>query len=230
MITRLTTRVAPAAAAVALALGLAAAVAPTAQAAPAVHPVRTSPWLAGGELPLASSFHWKAEPGTEYTTTGQFQWLYTCGIGDPTTELHSASVSVMQFGAPKYVGASQLLFHFKSTAVAKAALARIERDYASCAVRLDKEDRTDITSGKPLHWTVTRTAAIADGAAYRVTGRDSAGKPADTADLPSDAQELFVQDGATVSMVAIDAGSPKIDNAAGAGATLRTMAYRLIHA
>ena len=230
MMKRLTIRLAPAAAAVALALGLGAAVAPTAQAAPAVHPVRTSPWLSGGELPLSSTFHWKAEPKTEYTTTGQFQWLFTCGIGDPTTEVHSSSVSVMQFGGAKNVVASQLLFHFRSTAVAKAALARLERDYSSCAARLDKENSVDISSGKRLHWTVTRTASLTEGAAYRVTGRDSAGKLADDPDLYSDAQELFVQHGATLSMVGIYAESSKIDNAAGAGSTLRTMDYRLIHA
>jgi len=231
MITRLfSSRVASVAAAGAVALGLAAAVASPAQAASAVHPVRTSPWLSGSELPLFSSFHWKAEPKTEYTTTGQFQWLYTCGIGDPTSELKTVSVSVMQFGTSKRVEASQLLFHFKSTAAAKAALAKVERDYASCAVRLDKEDRTDITSGKPLHWTVTRTAAETDGVAYRVTGRDSAGKLADTPDLPSDAQELFAQNGATISMISIDAESSTIDSAAGAAGTLRTMSYRLAHA
>jgi hypothetical protein len=233
MITRLSSRVAAAAAAGAVALGLAAAAAAPAQAAtaaPAVHAVRTSPWLTGSELPLFSAFHWKAEPGTEYTTTGEFQWLYSCGVGDPTTELRTSSVSVMQFGTTKRVDAAQLLFHFRSTALAKAALARIEHDYTGCAARLDEQQSTDLDSGRPLHWSVTRTAADAGGVGYRVTGRDSAGRLASTPDLFSDAQELFAQNGATISMISIDAESATIDNAVGAAGTLRTMGYRLSHA
>jgi hypothetical protein len=229
---RRSARIAASVTAAALALGVAAVAAPAAQAATTSgQAARTSAWLAGGELPLASTFHWKAQPDTQWTTKGSFQWLYTCGTGNPTKELNTSSVSAMQFSTTsKQAQASQVLFHFSDATVAKKAMAAIERDYAGCAKDFNHRRWLDISSGKPLHWTVTRTATRADGVAYRVVGRDTAGKPADTPDLSSDAQELFVQHGKTISMISLDALNGKIDNAAGAASTLRAMSYRLSHA
>ena len=175
-------------------------------------------------------FRWKAEPKTRQTSTGPWQALYSCEFSSPD-QLHVTSVTGMQFGGVnRHVQASQALFRFKDSATARKALGAIEHDYAGCAKHLNSGHPIDIDSHKPDHWTLTRTAARADGAAYRLVGRDSAGKPASAPSLPPDSQELFVQHGATISMIGLYGLNGKIDNASGAASTLRTMSYRLSHA
>ncbi|MFE8949544.1 hypothetical protein [Streptomyces sp. NPDC007856] len=231
MYKRIASRIAASAAAAAVALGAAATLAPAAQAAtPAARTAHTSPWLSGSELPLATTFRWKAEPKTRHTSTGPWQALYSCEFSSPE-QLHVTSVTGMQFqGVDRHVQASQALFHFKDSATARKALSDIEHDYAGCAKHLNSGHPIDIDSGKPDHWTLTRTATRADGAAYRLVGRDSAGKPATAPDLSPDSQELFVQHGATISVLGLYALNGKIDNASGAASALRAMSYRLSHA
>ncbi|SEK68571.1 hypothetical protein [Streptacidiphilus jiangxiensis] len=215
-------RAAKFAAVAAVALGLAAGATGTANAAG-----HTSPWLTGAQMPQTSAFHWQAEPKTRYTTTGEFQWLYTCGAADPTHELHSSSVSVEQYGTKaRHVQGSEVLFHFSSAAKAKAALKRIEFDYATCVGRLD-HGAVDMQTGKPVHARVDRTAWIQDGVSYRVEIRNKLGRPAELPDLPSDAQEFFVQRGNTVSFVTVEGTNPHLDVTAGSLNVLKTMAARL---
>jgi hypothetical protein len=214
-----TSRIAKFAAVTAAALGLAAGAAGSANAA-------TSPWLTGGQMPQAGSFHWQAQPQTRYTTTGEFQWLYTCGSGEPTRELHSSSVSAEQFATKvRGVQGSQILFHFSSTAKAKAALKKIESDYTTCLPRLDR--MTDYATGKPAHARIDRTAWVQQGVSYRVEIRNVKGRPADLADLPSDAQEFFVQRGNTISFVAIEGTNTHLDVTKGSLNALKAMAARL---
>jgi hypothetical protein len=216
----LSSRFAKIAVVTATALGLAVGAAGTADAA------AVSPWLTGGQMPQTAAFHWQAQPQTRYTTTGVFQWLYTCGTAEPTHELRTSSVSAQQYATKAHgVQGAQLLFHFSSTAKAKAALAKIEADYAHCAARLDRF--SDLDTGKHVHARVDRTAWLPGGVAYRVEIRNNLGRPADMPDLPSDAQELFVQRGATISYIALDGSNPHIDAVKGSLQVLKTMAARL---
>ncbi|MEZ0064261.1 hypothetical protein ABIA32_000239 [Streptacidiphilus sp. MAP12-20] len=203
----------------ATALGLAAGATGTANAA-------VSPWLTGSQMPQAGAFHWQAQPQYRYTTTGQFQWLYTCGTIDPTRGLHTSSVSVEPFATKaRGVQGTQILFHFSSAVKAKAALKRIETDYANCAQRLDHA--YDMTTGKRVHARVDRTAVVPGGVSYRLEIRNNLGRPADMADIPSDAQEFFVQRGNTISFVSVDGSNPRIDVTTGSLQVLKTMAARL---
>lgn len=215
-------RVATFAAVTAAALGLTAFAAGSADAAG-----HTSPWLTGGQMPQQSSFHWQAEPQTRYTTTGDFQWLYTCGSGDPVHELRTSSVSVEQFRTRAHgAQGSQVLFHFSSTAKAKAALKRIEADYASCVNRIDR-GAVDMNTGRPVHARVDRTAWLQAGVSYRVEVRNNLGRPAVLPDLPSDAQEFFVQRGNTISFVDIEGSNRHLDVTTGSRGVLTAMAARL---
>ncbi|WP_052434441.1 hypothetical protein [Streptacidiphilus melanogenes] len=213
-------RVAKFAAVTAAALGLAAGAAGSADAA-------TSPWLTGSQMPANAYFHWQAQPQTRYTTTGEFQWLYTCGSGEPTRELHSSSVSTEQFGTKAHgVQGGQVLFHFSSTAKASAALKKIESDYATCVSRID-HGAVDENTGKPVHASVTRTAWLQSGVSYRVEIRNNLGRQANLPDLPSDAQEFFVQHGTTVSFVEIEGANRYVDVTTGSRYVLNAMAARL---
>ncbi|WP_042366578.1 hypothetical protein [Streptacidiphilus neutrinimicus] len=213
-------RVATFAAVTAAALGLAAGAAGSASAA-------TSPWLTGSQMPQNTYFHWQAEPQTRYTTTGDFQWLYTCGSGDPIRELHTSSVSAEQFGAKAHdVQGGQILFHFSSSAKASAALRKIESDYATCVGRID-HGAVDENTGKAVHAGVERTAWLQSGVSYRVEIRNNLGRPAALPDLPSDAQEFFVQRGDTISFVDIEGGNRYVDVTKGSLNVLKTMAARL---
>jgi hypothetical protein len=204
------------------ALGLAAGAAGSANAAG-----HTSPWLTGKQMPQTGYFHWQAEPQTRYTTTGDFQWLYTCGSGDPVRELRTSSVSAEQFGTKaRSAQGSQILFHFSSTAKAKAALKRIESDYVTCVNRID-HGAVDMNTGKRVHARVDRSAWIANGVSYRVEIRNNLGRPAVLPDLPSDAQEFFVQRGDTISFVDIEGSNRYLDVTKGSLGVLKTMAARL---
>ncbi|WP_042415645.1 hypothetical protein [Streptacidiphilus anmyonensis] len=177
--------------------------------------------------PANAYFHWQAEPQTRYTTTGDFQWLYTCGSGDPIRELHTSSVSAEQFGTKaRSVQGSQVLFHFSSTAKASAALKKIEADYATCVSRID-HGAVDENTGKAVHASVERTAWLQSGVSYRVEIRNNLGRPAALPDLPSDAQEFFVQRGDTISFVDIEDGNRYIDVTTGSQGVLKAMAARL---
>ncbi|GAA2246058.1 hypothetical protein GCM10010430_30010 [Kitasatospora cystarginea] len=215
----------------ALAIGLAGALAPAAQAATA--DATASPWLSGSEVPLAAGHHWKAQPEKRYTTTGEFQWLLTCGVGGPAKELGTKSISVMPFtdsaNSHDPVDAAQILFNFKDSAAAKKAMATIKRDYAGCVKRRNAQHWGDETTGQPVHFAVGRTAVTEDGTAYRFAARNSSGKPAVIDDLPSEAQELFVQNGPTISMISINASRVNISDTTEAAKTLAAMSEHLIN-
>jgi hypothetical protein len=216
-------RAAKFAAVTAVALGLAAGVTGTASAAG-----HTSPWLTGAQMPQTGYFHWQAEPKTRYTTTGEFQWLFTCGYDKrPAHELGTSSISVEQFGTKvRNVQGSQILFHFSSAAKARTALKRIESDYAHC-VNLIDHGPVDYDLSKHVHASVDRTAWIQQGIAYRLEIRNAVGRPASIPDLPSDAQEFFVQRGDTISFVQIENTNPHLDVTTGSLNVLKTMAARL---
>ncbi|RAG86526.1 hypothetical protein DN069_06085 [Streptacidiphilus pinicola] len=216
-------RAAKFAAVTAVALGLAAGATGTANAAG-----HTSPWLTGRQMPQAGSFHWQAEPKTRYTTTGEFQWLFTCGYNKrPAHELGTSSISVEQFGTrTRGVQGSQVLFHFSSAAKAKTALTRIEADYAHCVGLID-HGAVDYDLHKPVHARVDRTAWIQQGVSYRLEIRNAAGRPGNVPDLPTDAQEFFVQRGNTISFVNIEGTNAHLDVTKGSLNVLEAMAARL---
>ncbi|MEY9870726.1 hypothetical protein ABH931_000180 [Streptacidiphilus sp. MAP12-33] len=216
-------RAAKFAAVTAVALGLAAGATGSANAA-----THTSPWLTGAQMPQSGAFHWQAEPKTRHTTTAEFQWLFTCGYDKrPAHELGTSSISVEQFATKAHlVQGSQVLFHFSSAAKAKTALARIESDYAHCANLVDRGP-VDYDLHKHVHASVTRTAWITQGVSYRLEIRNAAGRPGNIPDLPSDAQEFFVQRGDTISFVQIEGTNAHLDVATGSLNVLKTMAARL---
>jgi hypothetical protein len=211
-------RIAEFAAVTAAALGLAAG---TANAAG-----HASPWLTGRQMPQAGSFHWQAEPQRRWTTAGEFQWLYTCGSGNPIRDLHTSSVSAEPFATKvRGVVGSQVLFHFSSTAKAKAALKMIESDYAHCLPGLDRMH--DFATGKPVRVRIDRTAWLQQGISYRVEIRNVKGRPAELPDLPSGAQEFFVQRGNTISFVTVEGTNAHLDVTKGSLNVLKAMAARL---
>ncbi|MFC1439410.1 hypothetical protein ABUW04_14195 [Streptacidiphilus sp. N1-10] len=190
-------------------------------------------WLQPSEYPLDTQFRWKPSGGaTPSNTTGAFQWLYTCGSGDPTTELGTESISTLDFNASSFTGSSapqaaQVTFYFKDAGTAAAALDAVQHDYTDCASRLSARGQTDMTSGRKLVFQVTRTATGASGFGYRFVARDTAGKPADMPDLPADAQELFARSGNVLTMVDIQGSGDQLDPSTDAARVLAAMATRL---
>ena len=192
-----------------------------------------STWLRASEYPLDSAFRWKSSgASTPRNTTGAFQWLWSCGTGSPTSELHTVSISMLDFTAGVHAGtqtpqAGQVMFYFKDPTAASKAMARIQQDYTGCAANLMRNGPTDLTTGKAVTWTITRTASIAQGFSYRSVAREAGGNPADMPDLPPDLQEMFVRSGNVVTLVQIQGFGAQLDPAGDAPRTLATMATRL---
>ncbi|MFC5910389.1 hypothetical protein [Streptacidiphilus monticola] len=126
----------------------------------------------------------------------------------------------------RHVSGSEIVFHFRSTAAAKAALAKVERGYAGCRKRLNAAHLTDVVTGRRITARVDRTATVRGGVSYLTTLREGT-RLADPANLPSDAQELFVQRGNRLVLVRVDGFSRAVDSTKGAQHTLRTLANRL---
>ncbi|SEK70652.1 hypothetical protein [Streptacidiphilus jiangxiensis] len=217
-------RAAKFAAVAAVALGLAAGATGTANAAG-----HTSPWLTGAQMPQASAFHWQTQgrPDGGFVGNGDFQWLFTCGPTGPLHALHVSAFAQQAFATKVHrVEGGQTLLRFSSAAKAKAALKVIESDYANCAQRIDRGP-VDYDLHKHVHASVDRTAWIQQGIAYRLEIRNAAGRPGNIPDLPTDAQEFFVQRGNTISFVQIEGTNAHLDATAGSLNVLKTMAARL---
>ncbi|WBP87750.1 hypothetical protein [Kitasatospora cathayae] len=188
-------------------------------------------WLKAPELPLNSAFHWQGAAGTPTNTTGDFQWLWVCGTGSPTTELQTTSISTLNFSAAgsgaSTVRAAQLMFYFRTADAADKALNRIQQNYAGCAADKAAHGPTDMTTGAKVSWQITRTANSTAGFAYSSVAREAGGKPANMPDLPSDSQEWFARSGNVITMVSVSGPDAEIDPTGDAARTLETMTTRL---